>query len=299
MPLPSCQGVLCEGAYHGRKGEAVDDEKFWLALERKMTMTDTIEGSNSLPELAARIRAFHESTIEGLRQSVENGMAAGDLLIEAKAQLKHGHWLPWLRDNCNISERTAQLYMRLAKNRAAIEEQAKSATVADLNLNEAAALLMLSSDARKLLEMVKTMEGLDGEELVKFCLDNNVELMTGNIFGAPEPTAQEWIEWRLFMLWLRRTCGFTVTGAEMHTDWIQSRGTLLKDWMRPHPMLDAWREPIPQKTFDAWNAFLEANRGRSLDDVTAELDALKLEDARWREQQANKKGRKARRAQAR
>jgi hypothetical protein len=73
--------------------------------------------------LSARCMIFsmtlsNESTAEALRRSIENGIAAGELLIEAKAQLRHGQWLPWLQDNCNLSERTAQLYMRLAKNRA-------------------------------------------------------------------------------------------------------------------------------------------------------------------------------------
>src|SRR5437660_94580 len=91
-------------------------------------------GSNSLAELAARIRAEHEATADSLKRSVEHAMAAGDLLLEAKAQLKHGQWLPWLSEHCAMSERTAQLYMQIAKNREAIE--AKYATgIADLNLN--------------------------------------------------------------------------------------------------------------------------------------------------------------------
>jgi hypothetical protein len=54
--------------------------------------------SNSLTDLAARIRAEHEATAASLKRGAEHAMAAGKLLIEAKAQLKHGEWLPWLRD---------------------------------------------------------------------------------------------------------------------------------------------------------------------------------------------------------
>jgi hypothetical protein len=36
-------------------------------------------------------------------------------LAEAKAMLAHGQWLPWLRENCDVSARTAQSYMQLAK----------------------------------------------------------------------------------------------------------------------------------------------------------------------------------------
>jgi hypothetical protein len=44
-------------------------------------------------------------------------VAAGDMLNEAKHQIKlnkHARWLPWLKEHCGIPERTAQLYMRLA-----------------------------------------------------------------------------------------------------------------------------------------------------------------------------------------
>jgi len=57
-------------------------------------------------------------------------------------------------NNCSISERSAQLYMRCAKNRTAIEEQIRNG-VADLNVNQAAAILMLSSDLTKLLTFAK------------------------------------------------------------------------------------------------------------------------------------------------
>jgi hypothetical protein len=50
-------------------------------------------GSNSLPDLAARIRVEHEATATALKTSVGHAMAAGELLIEAKALLKHGEWL--------------------------------------------------------------------------------------------------------------------------------------------------------------------------------------------------------------
>lgn len=50
------------------------------------------------------------------RSAVEHAIRAGDLLIEAKAQVRHGEWLPWLAENFPASERLAQSYMRLAAN---------------------------------------------------------------------------------------------------------------------------------------------------------------------------------------
>src|SRR6516164_1016138 len=87
-----------------------------------------VERSNYLPELAARIRAEHEATAASLKSSVEHGIAAGELLIEAKSKIPHGQWLPWLKANCAMSERTARDYMRLARLKV------KTATVAHLGL---------------------------------------------------------------------------------------------------------------------------------------------------------------------
>ena len=68
-----------------------------------------LAGSNSLADLAARIRIEHRAASDKLSELLAHAMAAGDLLIEAKAQIPHGQWLPWLKDRVDISERTAQL----------------------------------------------------------------------------------------------------------------------------------------------------------------------------------------------
>jgi hypothetical protein len=105
-----------------------------------MNDTPPTIGSNSLAKLAARIRAEHEASGSALKRGAAHAMNAGDLLIEAKAQLKHGQWLPWLEGNCAISERTAQLYMRMAKARSKIEG-VNPQHVADLSLRGAMAVI--------------------------------------------------------------------------------------------------------------------------------------------------------------
>jgi hypothetical protein len=48
-----------------------------------------------------------------------NAIVAGRQLSEAKelvrAELGHGHWLPWVKQNCHFSPRTAQKYMRASR----------------------------------------------------------------------------------------------------------------------------------------------------------------------------------------
>lgn len=48
---------------------------------------------------------------------LEHAMRAGQALIDAKAQLTHGEWLPWLEANFVASERLARYYMQVASNR--------------------------------------------------------------------------------------------------------------------------------------------------------------------------------------
>jgi hypothetical protein len=65
-------------------------------------------------ELAARIRVSHRAAVEGASSVVRHALEAGRLLIEAKARAAHGTWAAWLRDSCELSERTAQRYMQLS-----------------------------------------------------------------------------------------------------------------------------------------------------------------------------------------
>ena len=49
------------------------------------------------------------------RRRAERAIEAGRALLEAKGLVKHGQWLPWLQQHCGMSERTAQLYVQIAK----------------------------------------------------------------------------------------------------------------------------------------------------------------------------------------
>lgn len=92
--------------------------------------------SNLLPVLAAEIRRAHADAQEAAKSATEHAIRCGKMLAEAKAALGHGAWLPWLAANAaDISERTAQGYMRLARTVEADPE--KRNVVADLTLRDA------------------------------------------------------------------------------------------------------------------------------------------------------------------
>lgn len=70
----------------------------------------------ALDNLARRINAEHEAAIRSARTAIEHAIACGSLLLEAKATVPHGQWLPWLQANTIVSERTAQRWMRYAEH---------------------------------------------------------------------------------------------------------------------------------------------------------------------------------------
>ena len=92
--------------------------------------------SNRLPILAENIRTHHRAALDAAGTATRHAMTCGEMLIEAKKELSHGEWLPWLKEHCEISERTAQAYMRIARKVAEMDI-AKSAAVADLPLRTA------------------------------------------------------------------------------------------------------------------------------------------------------------------
>jgi hypothetical protein len=74
-----------------------------------------VAASNSLADLGARINEAHRLAIGHAGKAIEQAIACGQLLLEAKANVPHGKWLPWLRDNVTFGERSAQGYMRIAQ----------------------------------------------------------------------------------------------------------------------------------------------------------------------------------------
>jgi hypothetical protein len=106
-----------------------------------MAEPTALKPNADLPELASKIREHHKLIEDAGRNLLLNAFTAGRALLEAKRhpQVPHGKWLPWLKENCGLSERTANRYMKLANNRSKIEEKlkSKSATMADLALTQA------------------------------------------------------------------------------------------------------------------------------------------------------------------
>lgn len=80
----------------------------------------------------------------------------GKRLMEAKAQLKHGEWLPWLSEKVEFSETSAQNFMRVAR------EYGNTQLVGDLGVSKALALLALPASERENFASEKHL--VNGEE---------------------------------------------------------------------------------------------------------------------------------------
>lgn len=111
--------------------------------------------SNRLPILAENANRAHVAAGEALRSALAHARAAGEALIEAKAAVPHGAWSAWLSQNFKGSTRTAERYIRIAKNWDRIA--AKTTRMSDLSLREALELLGGSSETDRALDRARRL----------------------------------------------------------------------------------------------------------------------------------------------
>ena len=70
--------------------------------------------ARALPDLAQAIELEHLAATRDAIAAMEHAIACGNLLLEAKAQVGHGSWLPWIEANLTFGDRQARKYMRAA-----------------------------------------------------------------------------------------------------------------------------------------------------------------------------------------
>ena len=92
-----------------------------------------------------------------LKQEAGNAiLGIGQRLIEAKEMLSHGEWLPWLTERVEFSEKSAQNFMRIARN------YSNPQALADLGATKALMLLAIPAESRE--EFISAPHLVDGEE---------------------------------------------------------------------------------------------------------------------------------------
>lgn len=120
----------------GLEEPPVDEDAAFLAADIGMGAEPPQEPIRDLEIIESEILFYKRNAGQAI-------IEIGKRLNEAKAQLSHGEWLPWLREKVDISERSAQDFMRLAR------EYSKSAEIADLGASKALALLALPASERE------------------------------------------------------------------------------------------------------------------------------------------------------
>jgi hypothetical protein len=75
-----------------------------------------------------RIVTLHNEIVGYLKTSLEKAIEIGGLLTEHKETLAHGEFTPWINTNLPFTDRTAQNYMRLYRER----DRLKTESVSDL-----------------------------------------------------------------------------------------------------------------------------------------------------------------------
>ncbi len=125
------------------------------STEENPTVESMIDKTSNPParlvDLATAIDAEHRQAHASFRACVAHALEAGRLLMAAKAAVAHGEWLPWLAANTEVSERTAQAYMRLARELPELDAE-KAQRVSDLPLRDALAVLSETREDREKAE---------------------------------------------------------------------------------------------------------------------------------------------------
>ena len=91
-------------------------------------------------ELGARIRMRVQAAEIHAKRALEYALEIGALLNEAKPQFKHGEWGQWLAAHCDLAQRTANAYMRLAKAYPTLPDEEQQ-RVANLPVRDAVAAI--------------------------------------------------------------------------------------------------------------------------------------------------------------
>lgn len=95
------------------------------------------------PKEGRDIEVITQEILDAKRRGGEAILTIGRCLTEAKQAIPHGEWLPWLNERVEFSERTAQNFMRLAR------EWSNPQARADLGAAKALTLLALPAEERE------------------------------------------------------------------------------------------------------------------------------------------------------
>lgn len=123
-------------------------------LDRIGLAAPAVSGARDIETITDEILDLKKTAGEAL-------LEIGARLIEAKSLLSHGEWLTWLSEKVEFSERSANRFMKLAR------EWTNPTTLADLGASRALALLALPEPERNEFMEEVPVEDMSVRELEK------------------------------------------------------------------------------------------------------------------------------------
>ena len=96
---------------------------------------------DDLSKLAQRIRSAHADCEASLQAGLNYALECGRYLIEAKSKVPYGEWIAWVRTECEMSEKLAQRYMRVATHWPKIADDADGTRVSHLSFRQVLELI--------------------------------------------------------------------------------------------------------------------------------------------------------------
>lgn len=119
-----------------------------LATYEKIPIPALAAGiATKINELHARVNRFEKQSRDTLDEAVAAAWQAGKLLIAAKKSITrhagHGAWVPWVKSEFHGGVRTAQRYMKLAR------EVSDQSTIMGLSLRQVYFRLGIATEPKK------------------------------------------------------------------------------------------------------------------------------------------------------
>jgi DNA modification methylase len=97
--------------------------------ERNENMKKNLKGKETTKEVTQKIKKLYQRLVDYYKLSLTDAIEIGRLLSLQRDKLKHGQWIPWVKENLPFSVRSARNYISLYKNRAKLKRE----RVADLS----------------------------------------------------------------------------------------------------------------------------------------------------------------------
>lgn len=130
-------------------GKKIDPSALMERVDRAACLEQAVPAVRDIETITAEILTLKQSAGDAI-------LKIGQRLMEAKAMLPHGEWLPWLNERVEFSERSAQNLMRLSR------EWSNPQALADLGATKALTLLALPPEERE--QFISEHHTINGED---------------------------------------------------------------------------------------------------------------------------------------